>query len=299
VSPSTVLVSTQLGDRQPDRRGKVRDIFDQGDNLLIVASDRLSAFDVVLPTGIPDKGTVLTQLSLFWFHLTRDIIANHWITSDVSRYPSELQPYVETLRGRSMLTRRARVAPIECVVRGYLAGSGWKEYQKSQSVCGIPLPAGLVESSKLPEPLFTPATKEESGHDINISFERTVEIVGERVATQLRDATLGVYRKAAEYAAERGILIADTKFEFGYLGEELILVDEVLTPDSSRFWDAVSYEPGKSQDSFDKQYVRDYLETLAWDKTYPGPELPPEVVERTSQKYREAYRRIVGRDLCV
>lgn len=303
-----VLIAARLGLREPDRSGKVRDLFDlpratpEGeDRLLIVASDRLSAFDVVLPTGIPGKGAVLTQLSLFWFDLTKDLLPNHWITSDPTQYPDELQPYGEVLLGRSMLTRKVDIVPIECVVRGYLAGSGWKEYQKTQSVCGLPLPSGLTESEKLPEPIFTPATKEESGHDINVTFDHAAELVGPGVAAQLRDASLAVYRKTSEYAASQGILIADTKFEFGYLpGSDgmpggLILADEVLTPDSSRFWDAERYEPGRPQDSFDKQYVRDYLETLDWDKTYPGPELPTEVVKRTADKYQEAYRRIVGK----
>lgn len=305
MSDTPVLVSTQLGNRKPDRSGKVRDIFDvpgaRGceDRLLIVASDRLSAFDVVLPTGIPWKGTVLTQLSLFWFDLTGDIIPNHWITSDPADYPEELRAHADILAGRSMLTRKAEVVPIECVVRGYLAGSGWKEYQKSRSVCGIQLPAGLKESDKLPEPIFTPATKEETGHDFNVTLEQAKELVGPSVATQLAGASLAVYQKAAEYAADRGLLIADTKFEFGYCDGHLILVDEVLTPDSSRFWDSELYQPGRAQDSFDKQYVRDYLESLDWDKTYPGPELPAEVIERTSAKYREAYRRIVGHDMSV
>ncbi len=303
MSDTPVLVLTQLGNRKPDRSGKVRDIYDvpgaEGcdDRLLIVASDRLSAFDVVLPTGIPWKGTVLTQLSLFWFDLTGDIVVNHWITSDPADYPDELRAHADILSGRSMLTRKADVVPIECVVRGYLAGSGWKEYQKTQTVCGIKLPAGLKESDKLPEPIFTPATKEETGHDVNVSLEQAKELVGPSVATQLAEASLAVYQKAAEYAARRGLLIADTKFEFGHCDGHLILVDEVLTPDSSRFWDSELYQPGRAQDSFDKQYVRDYLESLDWDKTYPGPELPAEVVERTSQKYREAYRRIVGHEL--
>ena len=305
-----ILVQTQLGERGPDRKGKVRDIFEipsvhgETEQLLLVASDRLSAFDVVLPTGIPWKGTVLTQLSLFWFDLTKDIIPNHYITSSVADYPEPFASHRAALRGRSMITRKAKVTPIECVVRGYLAGSSWKEYQQSQSVCGIKLPAGLRESDKLPHPLFTPATKQATGHDENVSFERVAELVGSDTARQLRDASLAVYEKGSSYAASCGIILADTKFELGFVddgcgGDRLILVDEVLTPDSSRFWDAESYQPGGPQDSFDKQYVRDYLETLSWGKTYPGPELPSEVVVRTSEKYREAFRRIVGKELCL
>ncbi|MBI3029096.1 MAG: phosphoribosylaminoimidazolesuccinocarboxamide synthase [Candidatus Rokubacteria bacterium] len=280
------------------RRGKVRDVFAvEGDRLLIVATDRISAFDVVLPNAIPEKGRVLTALTLFWLDLTRDLVPNHLITADVARYPAPLQKYAAELEGRSMLVRRAEVVPFECVARGYLAGSGWKEYQKTGAVCGIPLRAGLRESEKLPQPIFTPATKAEAGHDINVSEAEMAKAVGVELTGRLRQLTLAVYTRAADYAATRGIIIADTKFEFGRAGGEIILVDEVLTPDSSRFWPASEYAPGMSPPSFDKQYVRDYLETLTWNKQPPAPPLPPEVVRRTTEKYLEAYRLLTGKSL--
>jgi phosphoribosylaminoimidazole-succinocarboxamide synthase len=269
------------------KSGKVREIFDLGDALLFVATDRLSAFDVILPDPIPEKGRVLTALSEFWFKKTGHIVENHMLSTDSPRIPA-------AARGRAMLVRKCRPLAIECVVRGYLAGSGWKEYQKSRSVCGIKLPDGLVESSQLPEPLFTPSTKAETGHDENISFEQACRIAGADVAAKARDLALAIYRFARDYAAKRGIIIADTKFEFGFDGGKLMLIDEALTPDSSRFWPANSYEPGGPQPSFDKQYVRDYLETLDWDKTPPGPKLPAEVIRRTSEKYLEALNRITG-----
>jgi len=276
-------------------RGKVRDVYDLGDRLLMVASDRISAFDYVLGTPVPDKGKILTQLSAWWFGQLADITPNHLISADVSRFPSELQIYREALEGRTMLVRKTDKVMIECVVRGYLAGSGWKEYQKTQSVCGVKLPAGLKESDRLPEPIFTPATKEEGGkHDENISFERMVQIVGRPLAETLRDKSLAIYNKAARVAEERGLILCDTKFEFGQLNNQVILIDEVLTPDSSRFWEKARYQPGKSQDSFDKQYVRDYLESIHWSKQPPVPELPAEVVKNTRAKYAEAFERVTG-----
>jgi phosphoribosylaminoimidazole-succinocarboxamide synthase len=280
------------------RRGKVRDVYAIGeDRLLIVATDRISAFDVVLPNAIPDKGRVLTALSLFWFELIRDIVPTHLISADAESYPEPLRRHASVLAGRSMLVRRTDVVPFECVVRGYLSGSGWKDYQKTGAVCGIKLPPGLAESEKLPEPIFTPATKEESGHDINVSEEEMTKAVGAELTTTLKRLSLAVYRRAADYAATRGIIIADTKFEFGRADGQVILIDEVLTPDSSRFWPADDYKPGRSQPSFDKQYVRDYLESLTWNKQPPAPELPPEVVRRTSEKYREAHRLLTGSSL--
>jgi phosphoribosylaminoimidazole-succinocarboxamide synthase len=292
--PSPLLQSDVPG--YPCRRGKVRDVYDLGDRLVIVATDRISAFDWVLPTGIPDKGRVLTALSLFWFDFLK--VPNHLLSTDVSQMGLAFAERALELKGRTTLVRKAKVVPIECVVRGYLAGSGWKEYQQSGTVCGIPLPKGLRQSEQLPEPIFTPATKEEHGHDINISFERMVEIVGRDVAQTLRERSLDVYRRGAEYARARGIILADTKFEWGHAPEgELILIDEVLTPDSSRFWPAAGYRVGTSPPSFDKQFVRDWLETTPWDKNSPPPELPAEVVEKTRQKYREAYLRLVGKEL--
>jgi phosphoribosylaminoimidazole-succinocarboxamide synthase len=273
-------------------RGKVRDIYEVGDALLIVATDRLSAFDVVLPTPIPEKGRILTQLSLFWFEQLGDLVPHHVLSS--SEFPKELAPYRDVLNGRAMLARRTEPIAIECVVRGYLAGSGWKEYQNTQSICGITLPAGLQESDRLPEPIFTPATKASSGHDENISFEEAAARVGQQLAERLRGVSLEIYRRAAAYAAPRGILLADTKFEFGLDGGELIWIDEALTPDSSRFWPADQYAPGRAQPSFDKQYVRDYLEQIGWSKQPPAPELPPDVVAATRTKYREAYERLTG-----
>lgn len=276
-------------------RGKVRDIYSLGDRLLIVATDRLSAFDVVLPTPIPDKGRVLTQLSLFWFEKLADVIPHHVISAE--NFAGELGPHARELEGRSMLVRRTDPVPIECVVRGYISGSGWKDYQKTGAICGIPLPAGLKESDRLPEPIFTPSTKATTGHDENISFEETVSRIGAPLAEQLRETSLTLYNRAAEHAAARGIIMADTKFEFGLLGKELIWIDEALTPDSSRFWPATEYRPGAAQPSFDKQYVRDYLERIGWNKQPPGPALPADVVAGTRAKYREAYERITGHAL--
>jgi phosphoribosylaminoimidazole-succinocarboxamide synthase len=292
-----VILETNLPGIERFSQGKVRDVYRSGSQLLIVATDRLSAFDVVLPTGIPDKGRVLTQMSIFWFDFLRDVTPTHFITADVDAYPPEMHPFRAQLEGRSMLVRLADMAPIECVARGYLAGSGWKEYRTSGTVCGIPLPKELRESDRLPEPIFTPATKAQSGHDENITFERMASMVGIEVARQLRDLTLTIYSRAARYAESRGIIIADTKFEFGFIGGKLVLGDEVLTPDSSRFWPVDAYQPGQAQDSYDKQYVRDYLEAIHWNKQPPAPALPPEVALRTSEKYREAYRRLTGKQL--
>ncbi|HLI64564.1 MAG TPA: phosphoribosylaminoimidazolesuccinocarboxamide synthase [Terriglobales bacterium] len=293
-----VLLQTDFPDLELYASGKVRDLYRVGnDRLLFVATDRISAFDYVLATGIPQKGRVLTQLSLFWFDFLKNIVPNHLATADVRQYPPELQRYAPQLRGRSMLVVRADMIAIECVVRGYLSGSGWKEYQANGSVCGISLPPGLRESDKLPQPIFTPAIKASSGHDENISFERMVTLVGRELSEQLRDLTLRVYQAAADYAESRGIIIADTKFEFGRTPAGLVLADEVLTPDSSRFWPRESYRPGGPQDSFDKQYVRDYLEAIKWNKQPPAPALPPEVAARTSQKYVEAYTQLTGHPL--
>jgi phosphoribosylaminoimidazole-succinocarboxamide synthase len=285
---SQPLHKTDFPDLKLVNRGKVRDIYDLGDSLLIVTTDRLSAFDVILPTPIPRKGEVLTQMSLFWFAKTADIVPNHVLSADPADYPSPARKYADLLRGRSMMVRKAKPLPVECIVRGYLSGSGWKEYRKSGTVCGIRLPGGLVESQKLPEPLFTPSTKADIGsHDENISFERMEGIIGRELAEKVRDLALRVYRRGAEYAAGRGILIADTKMEFGLLGGEIILIDELMTPDSSRFWRAATYEAGKPQESLDKQYVRDYLTTLDWDQTDPGPVLPENVAAETSRRYLE------------
>jgi phosphoribosylaminoimidazole-succinocarboxamide synthase len=279
------------------KSGKVREVFDLGDQLLFVASDRISAFDCIMPNGIPRKGEVLTQLSHFWFDLTEAWLPNHRLARADEPLPAVLQPFAAQLGRRSMLVKKSQPLAIECVVRGYLAGSGWKEYQARQTVCGLPLPAGLQEASELPEPIFTPATKAETGHDENIPFARAAEIVTPAVAEQARTLSLRLYSTARDYARQRGILIADTKFEFGLFNGELILIDEVLTPDSSRFWPADRYAPGRSQPSYDKQFVRDYLETLAWDKTPPAPALPPEVVSHTQGKYLEAFERLTGRKL--
>ena len=278
-------------------RGKVRDTYDLGDRLLMVATDRISAFDYVLATGIADKGRVLTEISLFWFEFLKDLVPNHLITSKVAEYPDPLWKYPDQLEGRSMLVRRGQMLDVECVARGYLSGSGWKEYQATGTVCGIALPAGLRESDRLPEPIFTPATKAQTGHDENISFERVVQIAGAETARQLRDLTLAIYKKASAYAETRGIILADTKFEFGFAGGQLILVDEALTPDSSRFWPRDTYSPGGPQPSYDKQYVRDYLESIRWNKQPPAPALPDDVATRTAEKYREAYRVLTGRTL--
>jgi phosphoribosylaminoimidazole-succinocarboxamide synthase len=272
------------------KRGKVREVYDLGDSLLIVASDRISAFDSILPTPIPDKGRVLTQLSLFWFAHLRDVAPNHVIGADADAYPEELRPYAETLAGRSMQVKKAEVFPVECVVRGYLAGSGWAEYREQGTVCGIPLPEGLQEAAVLPEPIFTPSTKAENGHDEGISYERVVEMVGADTAAQLRDTSLELYRHARDHAQPRGVILADTKFEFGLVDGEVTLVDEVCTPDSSRFWPTEQYAPGSSPVSFDKQYVRDYLTHSGWDREPPAPPLPDDVVQRTRDKYLEALR---------
>jgi phosphoribosylaminoimidazole-succinocarboxamide synthase len=293
-----VLLHTDYADLALHASGKVRDVYSlDGDHLLFVATDRISAFDYVLATGIPHKGRVLTQISLFWFDLLKDIVPNHLVTADVDRYPAAIRKYAGELRGRSMLVMRAEMFPVECVARGYLSGSGWKEYQATGRVCGIQLPAGLKESDQLPEPLFTPATKATTGHDINISFDEMCKLVDPGLSRQLRDLTLRIYKKAADYARQRGIIIADTKFEFGQTAQGITLADEVLTPDSSRFWPADTYQPGKAQNSYDKQYVRDYLEEIRWNKQPPAPALPPQVALRTSEKYLEAYRQLTGREL--
>src|ERR1700686_4918129 len=290
-----VVRETKFAGISPAARGKVRDIYDAGDKLLIVATDRLSGFDVILPTPIPDKGRVLTQLSLFWFELLRDVIPNHVVSG--TEFPAPFEVYREELAGRSMLVRKTEPLPIECVVRGYVSGSGWKDYQATGQICGIALPAGLRESDRLPEPIFTPATKAATGHDENISFERAAALIGKQRAQRAREISLEIYRRAAAYAEPRGILLADTKFEFGLLNGEMIWIDEALTPDSSRFWPAAEYKPGGPQPSFDKQFVRDYLERIRWPKTPPGPTLSPDVVAATRAKYREAYRILVGREL--
>jgi phosphoribosylaminoimidazole-succinocarboxamide synthase len=292
-----VILETNLDGVERYARGKVRDVYQLGDRLLIVATDRISAFDYVLPTGIPDKGRVLTQLSLFWFDFLRDVTPNHLITAALDEYPEPLPRYAGQVEGRSMLVHRARMVEIECVARGYLSGSGWKEYLQHGTVCGIPLPSGLRESEQLPQPIFTPATKAQDGHDENISFDEAASRIGTDLAARLRDLTLDIYKRAAQYAETRGIIIADTKFEFGFVGGELVLGDEVLTPDSSRFWPADTYRPGGAQFSYDKQYVRDYLESIHWNKQPPAPTLPPEIAERTGEKYRQAYRVLTGHDL--
>jgi phosphoribosylaminoimidazole-succinocarboxamide synthase len=292
-----VILETDFPGVERHARGKVRDIYRVDDRLLIVATDRISAFDYILPTGIPDKGRVLTQLSIFWFDFLRDVTPTHFLTADVDAYPKTLAPYREALEGRSMLVKRANMVDIECVARGYLSGSGWKEYRQQGTVCGIRLPAGLRESDRLPEPIFTPATKAQTGHDENISFERMAELVGADLSDRLRTLTLDIYTRAARYAESRGIIIADTKFEFGFVGDQLVLGDEVLTPDSSRFWPAESYRPGGAQQSFDKQFVRDYLESIHWDKQPPAPPLPEEVAAQTGEKYRQAYAKLTGRQL--
>ncbi|HEY6935536.1 MAG TPA: phosphoribosylaminoimidazolesuccinocarboxamide synthase [Terriglobales bacterium] len=295
-----VLLRTDIPELELYASGKVRDVYRvDNEHLLFVATDRISAFDYVLATGIPNKGKVLTQLSLFWFDLLRDIVPNHLVTADVKQYPAVLRPYEEQLRGRSMLVVRADMVAIECVVRGYISGSAWKEYKQTSSVCGISLPPGLRESDQLPEPIFTPATKALSGHDENISFERMAQQAGPALSRELRDLSMRIYQTAADYARQRGIIIADTKFEFGRTAGGLVLADEVLTPDSSRFWPADTYLPGQAQESFDKQYVRDYLEEIRWNKQPPAPALPAEVALQTSEKYLEAYRRLTGRELSV
>jgi phosphoribosylaminoimidazole-succinocarboxamide synthase len=287
---SKVVLETNVPGLKLLARGKVRDIYDDGDRLLFIATDRISAFDYILATGIPEKGRVLTQMTLFWLDFLRDTIPNHFLSSDMAGLPPELE-------GRSIWVKKANMIDIECVARGYISGSGWKDYQRTGAICGIPLPAGLKESDKLPEPIFTPATKAQTGHDENISFEQAASIVGADLASKLRDLTLAIYSKAADYARARGIIIADTKFEFGLVNGQIILADEVLTPDSSRFWPSETYKPGGAQPSYDKQFVRDYLESIHWNKQPPAPALPDDVAQRTSEKYKEAYRTLTGREL--
>jgi phosphoribosylaminoimidazole-succinocarboxamide synthase len=296
----SVLLRTDFPELKLHASGKVRDVYQlDAEHLLFIATDRISAFDYVLATGIPHKGRVLTQISLFWFDFLRDVVANHVVTADVKQYPAIAQQYADQLQGRSMLVMLAEMIPVECVVRGYISGSAWKEYKTSGRVCGIELPAGLKESSKLPQPIFTPATKATTGHDENISFDEMTRIVGVELSRQLRELSLKVYTKAADYALQKGIIIADTKFEFGMTSKGITLADEVLTPDSSRFWPADKYQPGRAQDSYDKQYVRDYLEEIHWDKQPPAPALPVEVARRTSDKYLEAFHQLTGRELDV
>jgi len=298
LSLAAPLLHATLAERQPDRHGKVRDIFDFGDRLLIVASDRISAFDYVLGSGIPDKGKVLTQISAFWFERTRPIVRNHLLATDPSDFPEPARSAANVLRGRSMLVTRTEPLPIECVARGYLSGSGWKDYVATGEVCGIRLPRGLRESDRLPEPLFTPATKAQSGHDVNITEREAANLIGTERLARVRDLTLQLYAEGAKHAESRGIIVADTKFEFGLLPDgAIILIDEVLTPDSSRFWPQEGYKPGGPQPSFDKQYVRDYLERIRWNKQPPVPSLPAEVVANTREKYVDAFRRLTGREL--
>jgi phosphoribosylaminoimidazole-succinocarboxamide synthase len=295
--PNEIVLQLDLPGIKKIKSGKVREIFDLGDRLLLVASDRISAFDVIMPNGIPNKGAVLTQISFFWFDRFASLVPNHLLAKADDPLPKNLQPFAEKLARRTMIVKKAKPLAIECIVRGYLSGSGWKEYKKSQTVCGISLPGGLTESAELPEPIFTPSTKAEAGHDENISFEEACNIVGKDLATQASELSLKIYKAGRDYARQRGIIIADTKFEFGVSDGKLILIDEVMTPDSSRFWPADQYQPGKGQPSFDKQFVRDYLETLDWNKTPPGPKLPDDVVAKTSAKYLEAYERLTGRKL--
>jgi phosphoribosylaminoimidazole-succinocarboxamide synthase len=295
--PNETVLQLDLPGIKKIKSGKVREIFDLGDRLLLVASDRISAFDVIMPNGIPEKGAVLTQISFFWFDRFASLVPNHLLAKADDPLPKNLLTFADKLARRTMIVKKANPLAIECIVRGYLSGSGWKEYNKSQTVCGIPLPAGLTESAELPEPIFTPSTKAEAGHDENISFEEACKMVGKEQASQARDLSLKIYIAGRDYARQRGIIIADTKFEFGVSDGKLILIDEVLTPDSSRFWPADQYQPGKGQPSFDKQFVRDYLETLDWNKTPPGPKLPDDVVARTSAKYLEAYQRLTGKSL--
>lgn len=295
--PNETVLQLDLPGIKKVKSGKVREIFDLGDRLLLVASDRISAFDVIMPNGIPNKGAVLTQISFFWFDRFASLVPNHLLAKADEPLPKNLQPFGDKLSRRTMIVKKAKPLAIECIVRGYLSGSGWKEYKKSQTVCGIKLPGGLTESAELPEPIFTPSTKAEAGHDENISFEEACKIVGKDLATQASELSLKIYKAGRDYARQRGIIIADTKFEFGVSDGKLILIDEVMTPDSSRFWPADQYQPGKGQPSFDKQFVRDYLETLDWDKTPPGPTLPDDVVGKTSAKYLEAYERLTGRKL--
>lgn len=292
-----MLTQSDLSALRLHARGKVRDIYEAGPDLLFLASDRISAFDHILATEIPDKGKVLTQLSLFWFDYLRDVVPNHVVTARVEEFPEPLRYFQDQLRGRSMLVRRARMFPVECVVRGYLSGSGWKDYKQSQAICGISLPGGLRESDRLPEPIFTPATKSNTGHDVNIPFSEMSRLVGNATAEKLRELSVRVYTLALEHAQSRGIIVADTKFEFGTVNGEIVLADEVLTPDSSRFWPAETYSPGGPQASYDKQFVRDYLESIHWDKNPPAPALPGDVVRKTREKYIQAYRQISGKEL--
>ena len=294
---NSIILETNLAGVERYGRGKVRDVYAVNEGLVIVATDRISAFDYILPTGIPDKGKVLTQLSIFWFDFLRDLTPTHFLSAQVDDYPQPLPQFRDQLEGRSMLVKRAKMIEIECVARGYISGSGWKEYKQHGTVCGIKLPSGLQESDKLPEPIFTPATKAQTGHDENVSFEHIVSLIGEELSSRLRDLTLEIYSRAAKYAETRGIVIADTKFEFGFVGDQLVLGDEVLTPDSSRFWPAETYKPGGPQFSFDKQFVRDYLESIHWNKQPPAPPLPEDVAARTSEKYRQAYQILTGREL--
>ncbi|RKY92544.1 phosphoribosylaminoimidazolesuccinocarboxamide synthase [candidate division KSB1 bacterium] len=292
-----VVMQTDLPGVKLLKRGKVRDIYDLGDQLLIVASDRISAFDVVMPNGIPDKGKILTQLSRFWFEQTADIILNHFISTDMEDFPANIQPYREQLEGRSMLVCKAEPLPVECVVRGYLAGSGWKEYQQHGAICGVTLPPGLPEYGRLEEPIFTPATKATTGHDENITVEKMKNLIGTQLTEKIIEVSLAIYQRAHNYAETKGIIIADTKFEFGIYDDQLILIDELLTPDSSRFWPLDDYEPGTTPPSFDKQYLRDYLTEIGWDKSPPAPQLPETVVKQTRTKYLEALKRLTGREL--
>lgn len=297
IALNRIVLQTDFADLTLHARGKVRDLYSLNGYLLFVATDRISAFDYVLASGIPEKGRVLTQLSLFWFDFLKDVVRNHLVTARVDDYPEALHRYSDQLRGRSMLVKKANMVDIECVVRGYISGSAWKEYQKDGTVCGITLPTGLRDSDKLPEPIFTPATKALSGHDENISFQEMCKRTGPELGKKLRDLSISIYTKAADYAAGRGIIIADTKFEFGHTAEGLVLADEVLTPDSSRFWPADKYQPGRAQESFDKQFVRDYLESIHWNKQPPAPALPDDVARKTSEKYIQAYRILAGREL--
>ena len=291
------MLKTEFSDLKLFRRGKVRDVYDLGDKLLIVSTDRISCFDVVLPSGIPYKGKVLTSISAFWFDFVKDVIAHHLITADVEKYPPELKKYKKDLAGRSMLVLKTKPLPVECVVRGYLSGSGWKEYKQKQSVCSIRLPAGLKESAKLDQPIFTPSTKADVGHDENVNQEYIEKLLGRDMAEKLKKISIEVYNRARDYALRKGIIIADTKFEFGIQNNQIIIIDEALTPDSSRFWPLEDYQSGQAQPSFDKQFVRDYLETLDWDKTPPGPALPKEIIVRTTEKYLDAYRKLTGKEL--
>ena len=292
-----LIKDTSFIDKPVLAQGKVRSIYDTGDSLLMIVTDRISAFDVIFDELIPDKGRVLSSISAFWFDFTKDIIPNHVITTDVSKYPEGFAQYKEELEGRSMLVKKAEMLPAECIVRGYLEGSALKEYKKSGTVGGIKMPEGMVQGDKLPEPLFTPSTKEESGHDINITYEQLVDLIGEEDAKALRDASLALYTKVSEFALTKGLILADTKFEFGKIDGILTVCDEMFTPDSSRFWDLADYQPGRAQKSFDKQFLREWLETLDWDKTYPAPTLPQEIIDKTAEKYRECYTRITGKEI--